>query len=105
MDTAQASAVELARRKVNRASGLLRDASRALAALAEGQDTLGVLRAHDEQSLAGAHELIELGVARHGAVVVVVIARPTGRAGSTPPTAAQNAAKENRNGTSKSAAH
>lgn len=85
MDEAAVRAgAEAAKRKVKRADGLLRDAVRELAALAEGQDTLGILRAHDEQSLADARDLIEGGVARHGAVDVVVIARPTGRARNPP---------------------
>lgn len=104
MDAAVRAEAETAKRKVKRAEGLLREAVRALGALAEGQDTLGVLTAHDESSTDAVHELIEGGVARHGAVEVVVIARPTGRVRSTPPTAA-HAAEENRNGTSKSATH
>jgi hypothetical protein len=75
---------EAARRKVRRADGLLRDAVRDLAALCGEQDTVGVLRAHDGASIADARELIELGVARHGAIDVVVLARPTGRVRSTP---------------------
>jgi hypothetical protein len=101
MDEAAVRAgAEAAKRKVKRADGLLRDAVRELAALAEGQDTLGILRAHDEQSLADARELIELGVARHGAVDVVVIARPTGRVRSNPTMAHQSGG--DRNGTTHS---
>jgi len=80
MDDLAAQAVaEAARRKVKRASGLLHEATRELAALTEAQDHLSVLRAHDRQSADAAHELVELGLARYGAVDVVVIARPSRR--------------------------
>lgn len=79
MEPAQAAA-EAARRKLKRASGLLRDALHELAAIVDGETALGVLRAHDAQSTQQALELIRLGVARHGAVDVIVLARPTGRA-------------------------
>jgi len=87
-----AAAAEGARRKVKRAAGLLKDATRDLAALTEGQQALGVLRVHDMNTVNDARDLISLGVARHGAVDVIVIARPNGRV-HIPPTAA-TAAKE-----------
>lgn len=79
MDVEQTAAAEVARRQVRRANGLLKEAAQALAALVYGEDTVGVLRAHDERSRAQAQELVTLGCARYGAVDVVVIGRPTGR--------------------------
>lgn len=77
---AQHAAADAARRKVKRAAGLLKDAARDLAAAADGQEALGVIRAHDAASTQAALELVRLGVGRHGGVDVIVIARPTGRA-------------------------
>jgi hypothetical protein len=91
------AAVETAKRKIKRAGGLLKDATRDLAALTEGQDALGVLRAQDRQSIDAARDLISVSVAHYGAVEVIVLARPAGRA-HTHPTAAM-AAKENTHGT------
>jgi hypothetical protein len=79
VDVEQTAAAEVARRKVRRASGLLREAGEALAGLVDGEDTVGVLRAHDEGSRAQAQELVTVGCARYGAVDVVVIARPSAR--------------------------
>lgn len=95
MDARQAAA-EAARRRVRRAAGLLREASRDLAAATGGDTALGVIRAHDPPSAQSAHDLIALGIARHGAVDVVVVARPTGRA---QPPHGPDGAKENTNGT------
>lgn len=94
---AHAAGAESARRRVRRASGLLREAARDLAALTEGLESLGTQHAHDLESINAARDLISLGVARHGAVDVVVIARPRSRARNTSTTAA-DAAKENTHG-------
>jgi hypothetical protein len=91
------TAAEAAKRKVKRANGLLREVVGELAALAEGQDTLGVLRVHDDDSRDAAHRLIELGLVQHGAVDVVVIARPTGGKSHH---GRREATKENQNGNS-----
>lgn len=96
MDPTQAAA-EAARRKVRRASGLLRDAARDLAAAVDGQTVLGVLHAHDATTIADAEGLIALGVGRYGAVDVIVIARPTGRQSHTHH-GPQRGAKENEHG-------
>jgi len=98
VDDIQATA-ESARRRVKRASGLLRDAARDLMAITEGQEALGVHHVHDTESVQGARDLISMGVARYGAVDVIVIARPTGRAARITPTTAAQAAKENTHGT------
>lgn len=94
MDAAEAGA-ESARRKLKRAAGLIRDATADLAAVSGGQAALGVTRVHDVRSRADVLALIDLGVGRHGAVDVVVVARPTGRARQHPPTTAPAGAKEN----------
>ena len=86
MDSQQAAA-ESARRRVRRAAGLLKEATRDLAAAVDGQTSLGTVHVHDASSAESARDLIALGVGRHGAVDVIVIARPTRRAGSTPTTA------------------
>lgn len=91
MDPARAAG-EAARRKVNRAAGLLRDAARDLASLADGNTIVGVQRVHDSETVASARELIATGAARHGAVDVIVIARPTRR--DSNPTTAPPGAKE-----------
>lgn len=96
MDTTRA-AVEAAKRKVKRANGLLKDAARDLAAITEGQNALGVLRAQDTPSIDAARDLISVSVAHYGAVEVIVIARPAGRAHTH--TTAATAAKENTHGT------
>lgn len=89
----QQAVIEAARRRLNRAAGLLRETSRELAeAAAGGDDVQSVHRAHDRDSIDAARALIALAVARHGAVDVVVIARPNRRT-STPTTA--TTAKEN----------
>lgn len=77
MDAASSAAAEVARRRVKRAGGLLREAVRDLAALADGPTAVGVTRVHDQATAEAARELIALGVGRHGAVDVVVLARPT----------------------------
>lgn len=80
MDSAQAAA-ETARGKVKRASGLIDEALRELKQLVDGDvTTVGTARAHDRESLAAARDLISVGIAKHGAVDVIVIARPTRRA-------------------------
>lgn len=84
MDSTQA-ACEAARRRVKRATGLLSEAARDLAAATGGQTTLGVVRVHDTQSAIAAHDLIEIGVGRHGAVDVIVVARPRPRPRTNPP--------------------
>lgn len=93
MDGTRAAA-EAARRKVKRAEGLLRDAARDLASLAGDDDVLGVLRVHDAATVDSVRELIELGAGRHGAVDVVVIARPQRRARSIPTTGPNTGPKE-----------
>ncbi len=78
MEPAQAAA-QVAVRRLKRASGLLKEATRDLASV--GDTTVaGTHHVHDAASARAALELIEVGVGRYGAVDVVVIARPTGRA-------------------------
>lgn len=103
MDGTRAAA-EAARRKVKRAEGLLRDAARDLASLAGDDNVLGVLRVHDAQTIESAAELIELGAGHHGAVDVVVIARPQRRARSTP-TTGPDGPKETPNDTTHKVSH
>jgi hypothetical protein len=91
---------ETARRRVKRASGLLREAVADLAGVVGGEDVLGTLRVHDAQTQEDVAGLIELGIVRYGAVEVVVIARPSRRANSIPTTAV-NSAKENHDATAK----
>jgi len=84
------SAAEAARRKVNRAAGLLRDAAAELAALvSDDVETVGIVRVHDVESLEDARQTALGGLARHGMVDVVVIARPRTR--RTPTTARERA--------------
>ncbi len=98
MDTGSLAAAEAARRRVNRAAGHLRDAARDLARLTNGElDVLGVLTVHDADSAQSVSDLVSLERGRHGAVDVVVLARPTGRRGSSP-TTAPTGAKENPHG-------
>jgi len=95
----RSAAADSARRKIKRANGLLRDAARDLAQLADDDAApLGVLRAHDSESIAAAHDLISVGVAKHGAVDVIVIARS--RRDHHSPTGAE----ENTHGTTQHAA-
>jgi len=95
----QQAAAEAARRKVNRAAGLLRDASAELAALAaDDVETVGITRVHDNDSLQDAIDLVARGLLRHRAVDVVVIARPRRR--RPPTTAPENGAKGNTHATS-----
>jgi hypothetical protein len=75
VDTADRAAVESTLRRVKRASGQLREAARDLSQLADGLDVVGVTHVHDGTSAGNASELIALGLGRHGAVDVVVIAR------------------------------
>lgn len=97
-DLVAQAAAESARRKVRRAAGLLKDTMQVIADLLDGPNVLGVSRAHDRSSIEDVQRLISLGVARHGAVDVVVIARPQGRTQHQPTTAA-DAAKESTDGT------
>ena len=85
------AAAEVARRKVNRAAGLLRDAQAELAALvADDVEMVGIVRVHDADSLQDACDLAAHGRVRHGIVDVVVIARPRKHTHHGP-----NGAKEN----------
>jgi hypothetical protein len=83
------AAVQASRRKVKRAVGLLQEASRELAQLADDVDLIGVHRVYDRHSRLEADELIKAGVAAAGAVDVVIVARPARRT----PTTAAHAAK------------
>lgn len=98
MDTGPAAAVEVARRQIKRASGLLRDATRSLAAAAESETVLGVVHVHDAQTLAQAQDLIRVGVGHHGAVDVLVVASPAGRR-PTPPRPRNGAKEQHTHGT------
>jgi hypothetical protein len=98
MDPTQVAA-QAAARKVKRAEGLLRDAVRDLTSLAGDGDVFDVVRAHDRSSTRAALELIEVGVGRHGAVDVLVIARPTGRPQHHPHHGPRERAKETNDGT------
>lgn len=89
MHPAQAAA-EAANRRIRRATGLLRDASRDLAAaLDDDTPPLGVLNVHDADTADAARDLIAVGVGRYGAVEVLVLPRPTRRHRHTPTTAHQ----------------
>jgi hypothetical protein len=75
------AATEAARTKVKRAAGLLRDASRDLAQAAE--PPLGTIHVADLDTVRQVRDLISVGVARYGAVDVIVLPRPRGRAHQT----------------------
>jgi len=95
----QQAAVEAARRRINRAAGLLREAGAELAALAaDDVETVGSLRVHDNDSLQEAIDLVARGLLRHRTVDVVVIARPRRR--RPPTTAPRVGAKGNTHATS-----
>jgi hypothetical protein len=71
------AAVALARRRVKRAGGLLREAASDLAAALSGDaTTFGVVHASDEHTIAEATAAVRLAVERHGAVDVVIVAEP-----------------------------
>ena len=91
------AAIEVARRQVKRAEGLLREAGRSLAAAAGDDNVVGIVHVQDAEAVDAARQLIEAGAGRHGAVDVIVVARPR-RARSTPTTVAA-ATKEASNGT------
>lgn len=64
-----------AKRKIKRASGLLRDATRELAA-AETGDAASSILVCDRATEAQARDLIAVTRARHGAADVIVVPRP-----------------------------
>ncbi len=82
--------VEQARRRVNRAQGILKDAVAELAALADGIEPFGALRVHDRRTLREAQELVSLAHDRCGVVDVIVVRRH-----SSKPTTAQQSKGEN----------
>lgn len=77
MDSSKAARIEAAKRKVKRASGLLRDAARELAAAGEDHTTVGTVHVANSDQARDADSLIAIGLARYGAVDVVVLARHT----------------------------
>lgn len=84
-DDQRAASLQAARSRIKRAGGLLREAARDLAIATDGETALGTTRVHDDPSRQAALDLIGVGVARYGAVDVVVIARPIRRR-TNPPT-------------------
>lgn len=85
MDPIEAAGTEAARRKVKRAAGLLRDAGRELAVLTDGPTVLAASCVHDDATAAHVADVIADAIRRHGAVDVVVTARPQARAPTTAP--------------------
>lgn len=76
MSDSRRAAMQAARTRVKRAQGLLREAARDLAIATDGDTPLGNTRVHNDQTRQAALDLIGVGVARYGAVDVIVIARP-----------------------------
>lgn len=76
---AQRATLELARRRVKRAAGQLREASADIAAALGDTDTVGVVHATKTTDAQTVAALVRLGLDRYGEVDVVVLARP-GRA-------------------------
>jgi hypothetical protein len=69
--------VAVARRRVGRAAGLLRDARRDLSALSDGADTIAVVHVTDDPSTQEVLGLLRVArAARPGGVDVVILARP-----------------------------
>lgn len=74
---ARTAKVELARRRVKRAAGQLREAARDLgAALEDDADVVGVTRATWPADVRNVTAAVQRAVDRYGEVQVVVIARP-----------------------------
>lgn len=69
----------VARRRINRAAGLLREARTDLAHASDGADTIAVVHvdAGDQAALEEVVASARLGATRPGGVDVVILARPT----------------------------
>lgn len=65
-----------AKRKVKRASGLLRDAARDLAAAADGTDVVGTFVIRDSQDVQTVTAALQLELERRGPHEVVLIREP-----------------------------
>lgn len=81
MDPATRAALAVARGRVNRIKGQVRELARELAALDHDDVTVvSTTRVHDAASTDAALERIAFGRARYGAVDVIVVAAPGRRA-------------------------
>lgn len=76
MQPSEAALAAAAKQRVKRAMGQLRDATRDLMALNDGQTIVGTVPVAREADVRRADAMIEIGLARHGAIDVVVLARP-----------------------------
>lgn len=66
----------IARRRLKRAAGLLREATADLAALSGDADTIGVVQVNDEQSAQEALAMMRVALTQHGSLDVVILAPP-----------------------------
>lgn len=73
----------IARRRIKRAAGLLREAVQDLAALSDGADTIATVHVDDADSVGDAANVIRVAQSRYGDLDVVILARPSADAAPT----------------------
>ena len=77
MEAGDLARAGIARRRVKRAAGLLREVTRDLSALSGDADTLGVVHVDSDADVHGLHALVTGARAKHPeGVDVVILARP-----------------------------